>query len=118
MASTKPTLFFTLFRCWHVGGFKIMRVTTEKRRQFYGSFVDEDMPTHCNPNQTIGRFETVDAAQSKIDGVKSIRALYEPKLARLRQQMVETEDAQRQRIDRFINDVSRLPGPLDGTSPA
>lgn len=98
----KPTLYFTLVRCWHVGGFKVMRVTTEKRRQLYGSFLDEDMPTHCNPNQTVGRFETAEAAQAKVEGVKRIRERYAPHLKKIRAQEMRLEEDQRHDIDAYI----------------
>jgi hypothetical protein len=100
--ANKPTLFYTLVRQWHVGGFKVMRVTTEKSRQLYGSFTDEDMPTHCSPRQTIGRFETAEQAQSKIDGVAEIRARYAPGLKRLRDAEREMEEDQRHEIEKFI----------------
>lgn len=100
--ANKPALFYTLVRQWHVGGFKVMRVTTEKSRQLYGSFTDEDMPTHCSPRQTIGRFDTAEQAQSKIDGVTEIRARYAPKLKKLRNEEMKLEEEQRRQIDGFI----------------
>lgn len=99
---SKPALFYTLVRRWHAGGFRVMRVTTEKRRQFYGSFVEEDMPTHCSPNQTVGRFETAAQAEAKVVGVGGIRAKYAPKLKKAREVEYALEVEQRNEIEAYI----------------
>jgi hypothetical protein len=98
---SKPTLFFTLVKCWHVGGYAIMRVTTEKPRQLYGSDMD-GMPTHCAPRNTVGRFETQETAQAKIDGVMRVRARYAGQFKYLREKERALEAEQRDAIDALL----------------
>lgn len=57
---TKPALFYTLRRKWHVGGFEVVRVTTVKRHRqtgspthYYGTD-DTGGNTHCRADQCVG----------------------------------------------------------------
>lgn len=98
---SKPALFWTLVKCWHVGGFKIMRVTTEKPRQLYGADTD-GMPTHCAPRDTVGRFETQEAAEAKIAAVAKVRARYSGQFKYLREKERALEETQRREIDAVL----------------
>jgi hypothetical protein len=95
----KPTLYFTLVRNWYVGGFKVMRVTTEKTKQLYGSFIDEDMATHCSPRQAVGKFETAEAAQARIDDVQRVRKKYAPAIKAASDALTKLHHAEQQEID-------------------
>ena len=69
--ASKPALFWTLRPHGYSGGFRIMRVTTEKPRRYYGT--DEDgEPTHVVASQCKGRFETREEAEAVIAKVAAV----------------------------------------------
>lgn len=108
MVKNKPTLFFTLLARWHVGGFAIMRVTTEKNRRFYGSLIDDDQPTHCRPDQTRGRFETVEAAQAVVKRVTAARRHHEPIIQEAKKRYIAAQNAERRAIEAIVTERKEL----------
>lgn len=101
----KPTLFWTLVRDWHVGGFKVMRVTTEKTTKICG--VIGDNPVTVNRTSTVGQFKTELEAQGRIDEVLAVRRRYAPILTQARENLRVAEVRERDAIEKA---VTRAPG--------
>lgn len=103
----KPTLFYTLRRAWHVGGFEVIRVTTNRRKwtgapgHYYGSDLD-GMPTHCRADQCVGEFPTEEAARAVIDRVKWVREQHAENLAVLGAALVQAQRDERAAIDAVV----------------
>lgn len=106
--ANKPTLFYTLVARWYIGGFAIMRVTTEKNRRFYGSLIGDEQPTHCRPDQTRGRFETAEAAAAVVDRVVAARIYHEPFIQEAHKQYLAAQNAERLAIEAIVNPRKEL----------
>lgn len=104
--ASKSTLFWTLVRRWHVGGFEVMRVTTEKNRQFFGSINDE--ATHVRKDATVGRFETAEAAVAVVDRVVATRAHHEPFIQEAKKQYLAAQNAERLAIEAIVTERKEL----------
>ena len=100
--AVKPTLFWTLIRDWHVGGFKIMRVTTEKTTKLCGTCGDTALS--ISTNRTVGRFKTEIEAQNRIDNVAGVRRRFAPILKTARERL---KDLERQELDEIEKAVRR-----------
>lgn len=99
---SRPVLFYTLVRKWHVGGYEVMRVTTEKTRHLHGSLAPDWTPTHCLSRDTIGRFPTEEAARDRIKAADAVRQKFAPLIKRAREAEMKIEAAQREAIERAI----------------
>lgn len=111
---TKPALFFTLQRAWHVGGFHIVRVTTVKRHRrtgepthYYGT--NDDGNTHCKASQCVGEFPTYEAAQAMIERVARVRAAHADNIAILQAALVQAQRDEREAVDNVVMGVEPSP---------
>lgn len=100
--AVKPTLFWTLIRDWHVGGFKIMRVTTEKTTKLCGTCGEAALCIAAN--RTVGRFKTEIEAQNRIDDVAGVRRRFAPLLKTARDRL---KDLERQELEEIEKSVRR-----------
>lgn len=112
---TKPALFYTLRRKWHVGGFEVIRVTTVKRHRqtgspthYYGTD-DTGGNTHCRADQCVGEFPTEDAARVMIDRVKRVREQHEYNITVLQAAARQAERDEREAIEAVIGGVEPMP---------
>jgi hypothetical protein len=99
---TRPVLFYTLVRKWHIGGYEVMRVTTEKSAHLHGSMAPDWVPTHCLYRDTIGRFPTEAAARDRIKAADEVRQRFAPLIKRAREREIRVEQAQRDAINKVI----------------
>lgn len=112
---TKPALFYTLRRKWHVGGFEVIRVTTVKRHRqtgspthYYGTD-DTGGNTHCRADQCVGEFSTEDAARVMIDRVKRVREQHQVNIGILQHALNTAMRDERDAIDNVVNGVQPSP---------
>lgn len=105
---TKPALFYTLRRKWHVGGFEVIRVTTVKRHRqtgspthYYGTD-DTGGRTHCRADQCVGEFPAEDAARAVIDRVKRVREQHAENMAVLRAALIQAEQDERAAVNAVV----------------
>lgn len=105
---TKPTLFYTLRRAWHVGGFEVIRVTTARTHRVTGKPVryygtdDAGGNTHCRADQCVGEFPTEEAARAVIDRVKWVREQHAENLEVLGAALVQAQRDERAAIDAVV----------------
>lgn len=112
---TKPALFYTLRRKWHVGGFEVVRVTTVKRHRqtgspthYYGTD-DTGGNTHCRADQCVGEFPTEEDARIMIDRVRRVREQHAENIAILSAALVTAQRDEREAIDNVVNGVQPSP---------
>lgn len=72
----KPALFYAIKRGYRE--YRIIAVTTEKPRNWHGRNVTDNTATHGTTRELIGRFDTQEAAQAKVDQVAKIIAHHAP----------------------------------------
>lgn len=72
----KPALFYAIKRGYRE--YRIIAVTTEKPRNWHGRNVTDNTATHGTNRELIGRFDTQEAAQAKVDEVAKIIAHHAP----------------------------------------
>lgn len=106
MAKLAPVLFYTLMRTWS-RDYEVLAVTTAKRTQFFGRRMDNSA-THVVAGECKGRFETAEAAQSRIAAVKAVRARHKPAI-----EAAEKESSRLRYLESSDIDLA-LAGELDG----
>lgn len=101
----KPTLYWTLVRGWHLGGLKIMRVTTEKATMLCGTIGDSG--TSVSRSKTVGQFKTELEAQNRIDEVMATLKRFRPLIDQARANLRAVEDRERDVVEKAL---TRGPG--------
>lgn len=78
MATLKKALFYTLGRTWLGRDYRVMAVTTEKKRQYFGRWTEDNSATHVSIHDTVGRFKTEADALDHVSKVEAIKAKHRP----------------------------------------
>lgn len=96
----RPALFYSIVNdLYHP---KVVAVTTEKSRQWHGRDCRDDSGTHGRASELRGRFDTLEAAQTKVEAVKEIQAKHEPIIRAARNAYTLAERAKREEIEAVL----------------
>lgn len=98
---TSKALYYTIVTGWSAFGFSIMKVTSEKCNQVYGSVDGE--PTHRRKDDTRGKFYTLEQAEACRKGIKEIVERYAVEYKRLNNEMNKFHAAEYAEIEDLIN---------------
>jgi hypothetical protein len=99
----KEPLFYTLAQAWsNRRGYRVMAVTTEKRSQFFGRYVDCNEGTHRAIRQCKGRFKTAEEAEACIQGIEEIRARCEYEIKDAYARLVRLQQARDKEIKEYM----------------
>jgi hypothetical protein len=98
---TKEGLFWTLRRETGSTGYKLMQVTTERGRRYWGRDFEGDA-TNARAADCRGRFETVDQARGMIDTIRKIEGSYRAQIEGHRTAIRGLEDKRDAEIDDSI----------------
>lgn len=92
----KPILFYQLTKY----SLELVGITSESRHgRVNGRYIKNDAPAHWRSYDLIGKFDTLEAAQSKIAKLNAIRNNYKRPLAIARRVLIETEAAEQNEIN-------------------
>lgn len=94
-------LYYTIVTGWSSSGFPIMKVTSEKRNQIYGSIEGE--PTHRRKDDIRGKFETLEKAEACRREVKEIVERYSLEYKRLNAEMNKFHASEHAEVEALIN---------------
>lgn len=84
-------------------GYRIIGVTSESGRwRINGRYIDHDEPTHTTKRELIGRFDTLEKAQAKIDGIKTICDNYRPLIVNARNKVRDLLREEAAEIDKLL----------------
>lgn len=97
-------LYYTIVTGWSAFGSPIMKVTSEKRNQVYGSVDGE--PTHRRKEDTRGKFYTIEQAEACRKRIKEIVERYAKEYKRLNDEMNKFHRAEYAEIEDLINGES------------
>lgn len=99
----KPAIFYTLKRAYNAGiGYEAIAVTSQKGSRWFGRDLRFSNPTHGTCGQITGRFETEEAARAKIEGLKAIRAEFEPQITAAQSAVEIIRRTESRRITAFL----------------
>lgn len=105
-SNLKPPLFYALHRSvYGVGGYKVVAVTTykESRGRWFGRYVEDNSGTHGS-GDLEGRFDTVEAAQAKVNGVAAIRVKHAPLIKAAQREYDAAQRAERTEVDAYLKE--------------
>jgi len=98
---TSKALYYTIVTGWSAFGSPIMKVTSEKRNQVYGSVDGE--PTHRRKDDTRGKFDTIEKAEACRKGIREIVQRYAIEYKRLNDEMNKFHRSEYAEIEDLIN---------------
>ena len=105
MSGPKPALYYSIKGGVHYGGsLRIVAVTSEKRRCWYGRYTRDNTATHGRFGDLTGKFKTPEAAEGARSGIKATFASYEGRIAAAEGAYKAIQRERREAVDQYIID--------------
>lgn len=94
-------LYYTIINGYHPFGFPIMKVTSENKKQIYGSV--DGVSIHRRKEDARGKFKTIEEAETVRCQINEVMKRYSLEYSRLNQEMNKFHASEHAEIEDIIN---------------
>lgn len=102
---SRPELYWTVRKEAFGGNFGVMRVTSVRMRQIYGSI--DGMPTHCRHSATFGKFDTESDAQAAVKRIRDVWNSHNDDIKQAERALSYVYAKRKNETDALLNRIAR-----------